>query len=180
MWWMVPTVVWVFVAAHGQPARTLSEAAWRAALQRHLSAPAVRALTDQDVPRAQVEPPPPPAGADAGASAAAGATAATGAPRPAASVPHDEKWWRERMTSAKAALEKDQVLLTGLMSRLNSLATDIVNRDDPAQRGQLIAEQKRTQQEWEAMQKQVATDRERISSIEEEARVQGIPPGWIR
>jgi hypothetical protein len=30
------------------------------------------------------------------------------------------------------------------------------------------------------MQKQVVTDRDRIAAVEEDARVQGIPPGWIR
>jgi hypothetical protein len=173
---MVPTVVWVFVAANGQPPKTLTEAAWRAALQRHLAPPVVRALTDRDVPRAQADLPP--VTADA-ASAAAGATA-PGTPPAGPPEKHDEAWWRDRMKSAKAALDHDEIVVTSLLSRLNALETDIVNRDDPSQRAALMAERDRTRLEWEAMQKQVVTDRDRIAAVEEDARVQGIPPGWIR
>jgi hypothetical protein len=176
---MVPTVVWVFVAANGQPPKTLAEAAWRAALQRHLSPPVVRALTDRDVARAQVDAPP--VAADAAASAATGATAAAAPPPPAgAPEKHDETWWRERMKNAKAALDRDEVVVTSLLSRLNALETDIVNRDDPAQRAALMAERDRTRLEWEAMQKQVVGDRDRITAVEQDARAQGVPPGWIR
>jgi len=184
MWWVVPTIVWVFVAAHGQPPKTLSEAAWRAALQRHLAPSVTRSLTNQDVARAEVEPPPVAADAGAGATSATPPGGSASSATPPGGAPekekHDEAWWRDRMKSAKTQLDRDELLVTSLMSRLNALETDIVNRDDPAQRAVLMAERDRTRQEWEAMQKQVVGDKDRIAAIEEDARVQGVPPGWIR
>jgi hypothetical protein len=173
MWWMLPALVWGLVSAQSQPPRTLVEAAKRAAVLRQQAPPVVRAVTDRDVPRAA--PPVAPPAAAAEAAAASGTT-----PPPAGAAEHGEAWWRERMTTAKTALDRDQMLMGGLQSRLNALATDITNRDDPAQRAQLVEERQRTQLEWEAMRKQVDADRDRIAAIEEEARVQGIPPGWIR
>jgi hypothetical protein len=173
MWWVLPSVVWGIVASHGQP-HTLAEAAARAAQLRQMAPAVVRAVTDRDVPRAVVEVPLSVPAADA--SAAAGAAT----PPSAKAEEHDEKWWRDQMTTAKASLERDQVMAAGLQSRVNALATDIVNRDDPAQRAQLMDERQRALQELDSLQKQIGADGERIAAIEEDARVKGIPPGWIR
>ena len=84
------------------------------------------------------------------------------------------------MTDARAALERDQLLLEAMQGRVNSLNTEFVNRDDPAQRAQLAELRQRALDEVTRLTKQVASDREAIAAIEDDARKKGIPPGWIR
>jgi hypothetical protein len=67
-----------------------------------------------------------------------------------------------------------------LQSRINALATDFVNRDDPAQRAQIESERKRALAELERVRKEMTDQTSAISDIEEEARKSGVPPGWLR
>ena len=66
-----------------------------------------------------------------------------------------------------------------LQTRINSLTTDFVSRDDPAQRrhrrgpAEALTELTRVKQDIERGKKQIA-------DIEEEARKAGVPPGWLR
>jgi hypothetical protein len=94
--------------------------------------------------------------------------------------PKDEQWWRARMTTARAALERDKLLLAALDNRVSTLTRDVVNRDDPAQRAVLINERLRALEELDLMRKQVDADTEAIAQVEEDARKAGVPPGWIR
>lgn len=91
-----------------------------------------------------------------------------------------EAYWRQRITSARAALERSRVLADALQSRLNALAADIVNRDDPAQRSQLELERQRALAELERTQTEIAAQTAAIGEIEEEARKAGVPAGWLR
>ena len=84
------------------------------------------------------------------------------------------------MTSARDALERDEVLADAMQSRINGLQTDIVNRDDPAQQGQLRQQLARALAELDRLKKLVETDRKAIADIQNEATQQGVPPGWIR
>jgi hypothetical protein len=86
----------------------------------------------------------------------------------------DEAYWRSRMT------ERLRIFSDALQSRLNALATDIVNRDDPAQRSQLELERQRALAEMERVKKEMADQTKVIADIEEEARKAGVPPGWLR
>jgi hypothetical protein len=91
-----------------------------------------------------------------------------------------ELYWRQRIGTARAVLDRSRVLADALQSRLNALATDIVNRDDPAQRSQLELERQRALAELERTQKDIAAQQATISEIEEEARKAGVPAGWLR
>lgn len=125
------------------------------------------------VPVADEEAPAAPAKAAAGAAAPAAAAAAA----PSAK---DEKAWRERIAGARAALERDQVLLDAMQTRINSLNTDVINRDDPAQQAQLRVQLQRAVAEQARLQKQVAAGTKAIADIQTEARRLGVPPGWVR
>ena len=92
----------------------------------------------------------------------------------------DEAYWRDRMTRARSSLERLRIFSDALQSRLNALATDIVNRDDPAQRAQLELERQRALAEMERVEKEMADQTKAIADIEEEARKAGVPPGWLR
>ena len=54
------------------------------------------------------------------------------APSDAANARADESAWRKRMADAREALQRSQTFAEALQNQLNSLATDFVNRDDPA------------------------------------------------
>jgi hypothetical protein len=136
-----------------------------------------RAVTNADLAPAPPRPSPPAtAGAAADEKKAEEKTTADKAAEPV----KDEAWWRGRMTVARAALERDKLLLAALDSRVKALTRDSTNRDDPAQRAVLLAERLRALEELDLMTKQVAADAAAIAAIEEEARQAGIPPGWIR
>jgi hypothetical protein len=92
----------------------------------------------------------------------------------------DEAYWRSRMAAARSALERSKIFADALQSRLNALSTDIVNRDDPAQRAQLELERQRAVVEMDRVKKEIADQEKAIAEIEEEARKAGVPPGWLR
>lgn len=91
-----------------------------------------------------------------------------------------EAYWRTRMTEARSALDRLRIFSEALQTRLNTLAADIVNRDDPAQRSQLEMERQRALAEMERVKKEIADQSQAIADIEEEARKAGVPPGWLR
>jgi hypothetical protein len=92
----------------------------------------------------------------------------------------DEAYWRSRMAAARSALERSRIFADALQSRLNALATDFVNRDDPAQRSQLEIERRRALTELDRVKKEMADQTKAIADIEEEGRKAGVPPGWLR
>jgi hypothetical protein len=92
----------------------------------------------------------------------------------------DEAWWRKRITTAQADLQRNELLLEALQSRVNALSTDFVARDDPAQRAQIGANRQRTLAEMERVHADIEKLKKQIVEIEEEARVAGVPPGWLR
>lgn len=91
-----------------------------------------------------------------------------------------ETHWRALITAARAALERSRVLADALQSRLNALATDIVNRDDPAQRSQLERDRQRALAELDRTKIEITEQVKAIAEIEEDARRAGVPPGWLR
>jgi hypothetical protein len=104
------------------------------------------------------------------------AVATRSTPEPA----KDEQYWRSRITGARAALERSQLLLEALQSRVNALTTDFVNRDDPAQRALIAEDRQRTLAELERTRADIERLKKDIIDIEEEARRAGVPPGWLR
>lgn len=109
-----------------------------------------------------------------------GGKAAEIAPRGADGREKGEAHWRALITAARAALERSRVLADALQSRLNALATDIVNRDDPAQRSQLEIERQRALAELDHTRVEITEQVKAIAAIEEDARKSGVPPGWLR
>ena len=175
--WQTPAVVVVLITWLTTPPANLGDLARREAIRRQMTAPPVERLvsfaTPTDVPVGppaaeapprgiDVTPPPPPA-----------------APAPAAEQ-HDEKWWRDRLANARAAVDRDSVLADGMQSRINALQTDIVNRDDPYQQAALRGQLQKALAELDRLQKQSEADKKAIAAIQEEARRLGVPPGWVR
>ena len=188
--WQTPAILIAVLLWLQAPPASLADAARREALRRELMPKAVRSLTNRDVDSVPPRPLPvvalpvpdvstakPTAAApDAAAKGETGKADATGK----AGETRDEAWWRTRMTTAVQAQDHDRLLAGALQSRINSLTNDWSARDDPAQRQQLWEERERTIAELKNLQEQLAADQKTIEQIEEDARTEGVPAGWLR
>jgi hypothetical protein len=159
-----------------------------------------KTLTNKDlVPTEPGTPPPPPpaqaaqpaesqapshahvGGEEKGHAAAPKAPGAAQAPAAQdAGAAGDEKYWRGRMVTARGNLQRQELFLEALQSRVNALTTDFVNRDDPAQRAQIAADRQKALAEMESVRKDIEQAKKQIADLEEEARKAGVPPGWLR
>lgn len=101
---------------------------------------------------------------------------------PAAEPPtqRDQAYWSARIGAARGQVERSRILADALQSRVNALATDFVNRDDPAQRAQIEQERLKALAELERVQRAIEDQAQAVADIEEEARRAGVPPGWLR
>jgi hypothetical protein len=119
-------------------------------------------------------------GSPAQARPEAPADAKADAPAKAGAPAADEKFWRGRMDAARGDLQRQELFLEALQSRVNALTTDFVNRDDPAQRATIAADRQKALAEMEVVRKEIERAKKQIADIEEEARKAGVPPGWLR
>jgi hypothetical protein len=92
----------------------------------------------------------------------------------------DQAYWSKRMAAVRDQLERDETFLAALQTRVDALTADFVNRDDPAQRGQIAADRQKAVTELDRLKKAVEQDRRAIPEVEEEARKAGVPAGWLR
>lgn len=92
----------------------------------------------------------------------------------------DEDYWSGRMAALREQLDRDQTYLSALQNRIDSLTTDFVNRDDPAQQSKIYADRQKALAELDRLKKAVEEDRRAIPALEEEARREGVPAGWLR
>jgi hypothetical protein len=92
----------------------------------------------------------------------------------------DEKYWRDRITSARTELKRSQAFFDALQSQINGLYTEFVNMADPAQRA--VIEQKRLAAvaEQDRLKTEIAKLTKTVADIEDEARRASVPPGWLR
>jgi len=193
--WQAPIVVVALLTWLNSTPTSFADAAQREALRRQIMPKPTRQLSNLNLPAsafvretASDQPPvtaaPPPDSSDDNpvpAQAAKPAQADQGAAASAAADPKaDEKFWRDRMTTARQKLDDDQNLLAAVQSRINGLTTDFVNRDDPAQRAKIADDRRKALDQLDRLQKQVDDDQKAIAGIQEEARKAGVPPGWVR
>ena len=92
----------------------------------------------------------------------------------------DQKYWSSKMKSLQDALSHDQVLSEAMQTQINSLTTDFVNRDDPAQRAVIERNRVTALGEFNRLKDQIKKDQKAIDDFQEEARRAGVPPGWLR
>jgi hypothetical protein len=112
------------------------------------------------------------------ANATPGAPAA--AAKPDAAGAKDQAYWAGRMKDAREKQQRSQMFADSLQTRINSLTTDFVNRDDPAQKAKLEADRKAAVAELERVKKEIDAHGKAIAAIEDEARRAGVPAGWLR
>jgi len=92
----------------------------------------------------------------------------------------DQKYWSDKMKSLREQLDRDQTFLDAIQNKINSLTTDFVNRDDPAQRNVIERDRQKALGELGRLQKAIVDDKKAITDLEEDARRAGVSPGWLR
>lgn len=140
----------------------------------------LRGADGGDVP----QPAPPPPQTSAPAPVAGEKPAVPPGSKPAAppttGAAKDEKYWRDRLASARDALARSQTFADALQSQINGLYTEFVNMNDPAQRA--LIEQKRLAAiaEQDRVKADIAKQTKALAAIEDEARRANVPAGWLR
>jgi hypothetical protein len=169
------------LASAGQ---SLAEIAKKEEARRKTVKPARKVYTNGDLGAEGAAPAPTTAGANTPPPSAQvpSTTLPGGTPEDAASKEpaKDQAYWRNRIATARAALERSRIFADALQSRINALNADFVNRDDPAQRAQIELERQRAVAELDRVKREITEQTKAIADIEEEARKAGVPPGWLR
>jgi hypothetical protein len=172
-----------------QQTSTLGEVARKEEERRKkVSAPA-KVYTNRDLPKPSGTARPP-AGTPATPSATpkpAEQTKPEEQPKPAepkpAAPPGEEKnedWWRKRITAVRDELQRTEMAAVAFQSRVNALTAEFSARDDPYQRAQISIERQKVLDELERVKADIVGLKQAIADIEQEARVAGVPPGWLR
>lgn len=92
----------------------------------------------------------------------------------------DEAYWRKRVQTERDALAKADSFALALQSRINALSTDFVNRDDPAQRNRIAADRQKALAELDRVKKEIVDRNKTLADIQQEARRENVPAGWVR
>jgi len=178
-----------FLAAWNAPPASLGELALRESVRRAATPAPTRVLTAADlgpVPERPMPVVPPPVVVPEVTPVVSPVVKpvsndeTVGAVKPGENVEKNETWWRARMVKARADLERDRLTVAALETRVNLLTREASSADAPGRRSALVAERVRTLAELERMRTQVADGVKAISDIEDEARREGVPPGWLR
>jgi hypothetical protein len=92
----------------------------------------------------------------------------------------DQAAWSGRMKNLQTALERDQTYAVAMQSQINALTTQYVNRGDPAQQAVLANDRQKAITELSRLTAQIEVDKKAIADLQEQARVSGVPAGWLR
>jgi hypothetical protein len=167
---------WGSVSIAGQ---TLADVARKEEERRKSVKEPGKTYTNKDLAGLPIDRPLPPPPATA--STSTDASAAKEPEKPAEKEPaKDQAYWAGRLKELQTELRRDQTYADALTTRLNSLATDFVNRDDPAQRAVIAKDREEAQAELDRLKKAIEQHKKAIAALEDEARRANVPPGWLR
>jgi hypothetical protein len=158
-------------------AQSLADVAQKEAERRKEIAEPAKLYTNKDlvsVPQSERTAPPPESAKPAVDTAAKSDAEAETEPV------KDQAYWSGRIKQLRTQLERDETYAQALQTQVNSLATDFVNRDDPAQRSVIESDRQKAIAELNRLKQTIVADRKAIDDCEEEARRAGVPPGWLR
>ena len=91
-----------------------------------------------------------------------------------------EKYWKDRVASIQQSLSRNKVLLEALQSQVNGLNAEYMNTDDPGQRDLVRARVQRATSELQRVQQDTEKQTKAAADLQEEARKNGVPAGWVR
>jgi len=170
----------------GAQAQSLGDLAKAEAARRKAVAASGKVYTNDSLRPEPAPTTPPPATLPAAvpgvpdASTAAASTTETSDDAAGGSPRRDEGYWRKRIETERAALERAQTFMDAIQSRVNALTTDFVNRDDPQQRATIAADRQKALAEAGRLTKEIQQHEKAIKTTQDEARRAGVPAGWVR
>lgn len=181
-------LVVVLVVGGPAAAQSLAEVARAEEARRKAVTAPVEVYTNEDLEPDFTSPTPPatpsdtdPAAGPADPDAAAAEATEPDAAAPASDAPaQGEAYWRERMATAQAQLDRTRMFAQAVQNRIDMLWTDFVNRDDPVQRSIIEQDRNKALAELEQLKKDMEENQQAIAEIEREARRQNVPRGWLR
>jgi hypothetical protein len=101
-------------------------------------------------------------------------------PPATAEPPKDEKYWRNRITEARSALQRSQAFVDALQSHINGLYAEFTAMGDPIQRAGIEKKRNEAIAEQDRVKADITRQTKEIAAIEEEARRASVPSGWLR
>ena len=160
----------------------LAEVARREEARRKTTKKATIVLTNSDLAAADPLAPEPTATTPASpASSNASPTIPGGQAKPIDPADKkDQAYWQNRISTARTDLSRTQMFADSLQTKINSLRTDFVNRDNRVEREKIQQDLNTALAELERLKKEVETQMKAITAIEEEARRANVPAGWLR
>jgi hypothetical protein len=147
--------------------------------RKKLPAPA-KVYTNKDLAAVPAGTPVSPSTASSEPAAVAPAPAPADPPKTDKGPVRDQAYWSGRRKAIQDKLDRDESFLLALQTRINSLVTDFVNRDDPVQRAGIERERLKAVADLARLQKDITDGKKALADLEEEARRAGVPPGWLR
>jgi hypothetical protein len=102
------------------------------------------------------------------------------AEKPDPAAMRDQAYWQGRISQARTELSRTQMFADSLQTKINSLRTDFVNRDNRVEREKIQQDLNTALAELERLKKEVEKQMKAIAAIEEEARRANVPSGWLR
>jgi hypothetical protein len=158
------------VSATTPPAPSIADAARKAREQKKSEPKSAKVFTNDNIPAA------------GGINVVGDATVpASGGAAPAATA-NDEKMWRDRFTTARGKLQRDQADLDVMQRELGKLDVQYYPNDPTKQLMQSVTFGDINDKRAKIAQKQqqVAQDQAAISDLEDQLRKSGGDPGWAR
>ena len=166
---------------------SLAEVARKEEARRKTAKKATRVITNANLGANEVNLPPKSMPSFAGSANATPSTTSPGSPtipggkaEPVKAGGQDQAAWQARMKTAMDDLNRTQMFADSLQTKINSLRTDFVNRDNRVEREKIQQDLNTSLAELERLGKEINEKRKAISAVEEDARKAGVPPGWLR
>ena len=166
----------------------LAEVAKKEEARRKTTKKATRVITNANLGADEVNLPPRGMPSFAGSSNATPSNTSPGSPTipggkaepidPAAKK--DQAFWQGRMAAARETLNRTNMFADSLQTKINSLRTDFVNRDNRVEREKIQQDLNTALAELERLKKEMDKHQKAITAIEDEARRAGVPAGWLR
>ncbi len=180
----------VLAVAGSAGAQSLAEVARAEEARRKAQTDPVKVYTNEDLQPDFTRPTPPPAtpatpdstatATEPGTTPDAPAAGEAPSSTPAGGAEKGEAYWRERMASAQAQVERTRMFAQAVQNRIDMLWTDFVNRDDPVQRSLIEQDRNKALAELEQLKEDMEKHQQAIAEIEREARRANVPRGWLR
>lgn len=166
---------------------SLAEVARKEGERRKTAKKATRVITNANLGVNEVNLPPKSMPSFAGSSNQTPSNTSPGSPtipggkaEPATAGGKDQAFWQNRVKSAMEDLRRTEMFASSLQTKINSLRTDFVNRDNRVEREKIQMDLNASLAELEKLTKEINDKRKAIAAIEDEARKAGVPPGWLR